>query len=151
MLSQMEQIAVAYRVWEKLIVGSLARTSMGVDLEVDPRSSTMTTPDADVALALGEALAGSGEVVPHPTQDQWKGKFLPFFQAAGVRSLKAFMADATNVEIKRSDGQLELMPYRNLGPKDGFEPISSDKVVLPAEDLIGAVTVLRALLDPNGS
>ncbi len=77
--------------------------------------------------------------------------FLPFAEAAGVRSIKAFMADAANVEINRSDGQLELVPQRNLGSKDGFEPILSDAVVLPADDLIAAVRVLRLMLDSNGS
>jgi hypothetical protein len=151
MLASMKQAAVVYRVLDKLIIGSLARTSMGVGLEVDPRSLEMISPDEDVALVIGEALAGSGEVVPHPTQDQWKGMFRPFTQAAGVRSYKAFMADATSVEIKRSDGLLELVPYRNRGSKDGFEPILTDAVGLPADDLIGAVSVLKSLLDRNGS
>ena len=77
--------------------------------------------------------------------------FRPFTKAAGVSSYKAFMVDAANVEINRSDGQLQLVPYRNLGSKDGFEPILSEAVALPADDLIGTVSVLKSLLDRNGS
>lgn len=150
-LTPMKQTAVSYRVQDKLIIGSLIRTSMGLGLEVDPRSLTMATPDDDVARAIGEALDGSGKVVAHPTQDQWKGFFQPFIKAAGVRSFKSFMTEAILVYIERNDAQLELEPYRNLGPKNGFEPRPSDVIVLPAEDLVGAVSKLKALLDGKGS
>ncbi|WP_225207208.1 hypothetical protein [Novosphingobium huizhouense] len=145
----MKQTAVSYRVKDKLIIGSLVRTSMGLGLEVDPRPLMMTTPNDDVANALEEALDASGKVVAHPTQDQWKGFFQPFIKAAAVRSFKAFMTDAIMVYISRHDAQLELEPYRNLGPKNGFESIPSDVIVLPAEDLAGAVSELKALLDGN--
>lgn len=151
MLAPMKQSAVSYRVRDKLIIGYLVRTSMGLGLEVDPRPLMMTTPNDDVARAIGEALNASEKVVAHPTQDQWKGFFQPFIKAAGVRSFKAFMADAIRVSIDRRDAQLELKPHRNLGPKIGFEPIPSDVIVLPAEDLVGAVNELKALLDSNGS
>ncbi len=149
-LVSMKQSAVSYRVKDKLIIGYLVRTSMGLGLEVDPRPLMMTTSNDDVAMAIGEALKASEKVIAHPTRDQWKGLFQPFIRAAGVRSFKAFMTDAIRVGIDRYDAQLKLEPHRNLGPKMGFEPIPSDVIVLPAGDLVGAVSELKALLDGNG-
>jgi hypothetical protein len=149
MLHLMEQSAVAYRVRDKLIVGSIVRTAMGVGLEVDPILLEMTSPEEIVSAAIGQALARSDHVVLHPTQDQWKEIFKPFERAAGVRSYKSFMADANSVSLTMRNGKLELTPHRNLGSAEGFEPIPSHAIVLPAGDVAGAGVALKALLNAS--
>ena len=46
--------------------------------------------------------------------------FDPFLKAARVRNRAAFMKEARRGGIGVADGWLELTPYRNLGPKEGF-------------------------------
>lgn len=52
------------------------------------------------------------------------------------------MAAAQSVSLYERDGTFVVTPYRNLGPKDGFEPISSEAIAL--SDLDGAT---RAVLE----
>ena len=151
MLAAMEQSAVTYRVRDKLIVGSVVRTSMGVGVEVNPRRLSIKSQAEEIAAAIDCALEGAGGVITHPAQDQWKGLFKPFLQAAGVRSYKAFMEEAISVEITRRGELLELNPQRNLGGNGGFAPIRSETVVLPASDLMAAAFALKSFLNRNGS
>jgi hypothetical protein len=143
----MERSAVAYLVNQRLIVAPVVRTTSGLGLEIEP-SQVNNPPDEGVlARALDDALAGSDRIVPHPTQDEWKGIFEPFQTVAGVRSLKSFMKDAKRVDIEQADGYLRLTPNRNLGVRDGFEPLSEGAVRLPANDLPHAAMALLRLLD----
>jgi len=142
----MERSAVAYRVRDKLIIGSVVRTSTGLGLEVDPVALDIASPDDLVSKAIDQALARSSQVVPHPTQAQWKGFFKPFEVAAGVGSYKAFMSDAQSVSLSANEAELELTPQRNLGTKEGFAPVNPEAVVLPVNDLDRAAATLKALL-----
>lgn len=141
----MERSAVAYLARGKLILAPVIRTSTGLGLEVDPVVVGDVTAIGDIARAIGEALASSTRVVPHPAQDQWRGFFEPFQIAVGVRSHKAFMKDARRISIRASGDHLKLTPQRNLGSKGGFEPIPEDAVVLPSLDLDNAAVALANL------
>jgi hypothetical protein len=136
----MVQSAVAYYANGKIIVAPVVRTTMGLGLEVDP---TVYLPiPADVAAGLTDALARSAVVVDHPTQTEWNGFFKPFQNAAGVRSHAAFMKAAQSVSIYIADDQIEITPQRNLGPKEGFEPIAAAALLFPVEDAHGAASAL---------
>jgi len=140
----MVQSAVAYSANGKIIVGPVNRTTMGVGLEVDPRVYLPIV--SDLALGIKHALAMSAKVVEHPSQGEWKGFFKPFLDAAGVRSYAAFMKDAKRVSICIVDGQIKITPQRNLGSRQGFEPVSDAAVLIPLDDEQGAAsTVLRFL------
>lgn len=47
--------------------------------------------------------------------------------AAGAKSQRAFMATAKHVALEADGPRLTLRPSRNLGPKDGFEPIEGQQ------------------------
>ncbi|WBY08728.1 hypothetical protein PIB19_04610 [Sphingomonas sp. 7/4-4] len=113
-------------------------------MEVDP--SVYLPIAADIAFGLKDALAKSAVVVPHPLQGEWKGLFEPFQDAAGVRSYAAFMKAAQCVSIDVGDDQVEITPQRNLGPKEGFEPIADAAVLFPVEDELGAASALLQFL-----
>jgi len=124
----MMKSAVAYCANGTVVVAPVVRTANGLGLEVDPQRLGATPSQADFADALSRALSQSERVIPHPSQHEWKGFFQPFLSAAGVRSLKAFMATARSVSVEKLDGAFIVTPCRNLGTKGGFEPISSQAV-----------------------
>lgn len=127
----MMKSAVAYCANGTVVIAPVVRTTAGLGLEVDPQRLGATPSQADVAAALSQTLSQSQRVIAHPTQQEWKGFFQPFLSAAGVRSLKAFMATARSVGVEERDGTFVITPCRNLGAKEGFEPISSQAVAVP--------------------
>lgn len=140
----MEKSVAIYRVNGKLVVAPMVRTTSGLGLEVDPLSLGASPDRKAVEAAIAAALAQSGRVVPHPAQSEWKGSFAPFLEAAGVRSFRAFMATAQSVSITEKDGALAVTPNRNLGAREGFEPIDADSETL-ADLSAAAQTVLELL------
>jgi len=145
----MVKSAVAYRANGTIVIAPVVRTTTGLGLEVEPEALGPTPDQESIARALAHAIAQSDRVVAHPAQHEWKGFFQPFLNATGVRSHKAFMADAQRVSVRLVDDQLKLTPQRNLGNKDGFEPVPDDAVLVPENDWNGAaITLLRLLGAP---
>ena len=69
----------------------------------------------------------------------------PLLKAANVSSWKTFVQSAKHVGVCQSADSLEITPYKNLGAKEGFEPVASDAVQLPlGSDQLGTV-VIQAL------
>jgi len=145
----MVKSAVAYRANGTVIIAPVIRTTTGLGLEVDPEILGAAPNEERVANALAHALVQSDRVVPHPPQDEWKGFFQPFLKATGVRSHKAFMDGAQRVSIRLVENQLKITPQRNLGSKEGFEPIPDQAVLVPEnEPVIAAAALLRLLAAP---
>ncbi|OYW44537.1 MAG: hypothetical protein B7Z08_09375 [Sphingomonadales bacterium 32-68-7] len=140
----MVQSAVAYSANGKIIVAPVVRTTTGLGLEVEPIVHPPIA--ADIARGLRDALARSAVVVEHPSQGEWKGSFKPFQDAAGVRSHSAFMKTARRVSIDVVDDHVKITPERNLGPKEGFEPIADAAVLFPVQDEHGAAFALLRFL-----
>ncbi|MES2903923.1 MAG: hypothetical protein V4696_07040 [Pseudomonadota bacterium] len=137
---------MAYRANGTVVIAPVIRTTSGIGLEVDPIGLGAAPDQETIAGALAEALAQSDRIVAQPAQHEWKGFFQPFLNAAGVRSHKAFMGDAQRVSIRVVDGRLKLTPQRNLGSKEGFEPIPDQAQLHPAKDLNDAAAALLQLL-----
>lgn len=147
----MMRSAVAYRANGNVLIGSVVQTTMGVGLEVEP-ATIGAVPDVEsTARALSHALAQPGRIVPHPAQQDWTQSFRPFLEAAGVRSLNAFMTDAKRVSIEAVADRLELTPTRNLGGREGFEDLIDRAVSLRADDLKDAAATLLQMLGTNPS
>ncbi|WP_194954959.1 hypothetical protein [Sphingopyxis solisilvae] len=140
----MVQSAVAYFANGKIIVAPVVRTTTGLGLEVDP--SVYAPIPAEIALGMKEALVKSAVVVEHPPQSEWKNFFKPFQDAAGVRSHAAFMKAAQRVSIRVVDNQIKITPQRNLGSKEGFEPIADAALFFPIGDEHGAALAVLQLL-----
>lgn len=137
---------VAYSVNENVLIAPVVRTTMGVGLEIEPANIGPAPDEESIARALSHALAQSGRIVPHPAQQDWKGSFQPFLDAAGVRSRKAFRTTAKQVSIEAVADQLKLTPTRNLGGRDGFEELPDQAVLLRADDLKAAAAELLQML-----
>ena len=121
----------AYLVNRRVLIAPLVRTTSGVGLEIYPQNLGSSPDHKEVEAGLATAFARSEWMVPHPAQSEWKGFFDPFLKAAGVRSLKAFMATAQLLNVEEKDGVWIVTPHRNLGAKEGFEPILQDQQRLP--------------------
>jgi hypothetical protein len=141
-----DRSAVAYRVRGNVIIAPVVHATTGLGLEVAPMALGPSPSSADVAAALADALSNSGRIVPHPTQIEWPGFFKPFLEAAGVRSFKAFMADATSVGIDDLGDDLRLTPNRNRGAKEGFAAIVEEALVVPKADGERSAEALLAML-----
>lgn len=146
----MKRTAVFYLSNGTLIFAPVIRTSVGVGLEVDP--VRLDDPHDIVAMRNGliAALEGSQRVVPHPSQDQWKGFFKPFQDAAGVRSFRAFMKDAKSIYIDATKEEIRLTPARNLGTRGGFKDLPDESITLPPDDIGGAVSFLQSIVAAKG-
>jgi hypothetical protein len=129
-----------------VIIAPVVHATTGLGLEVAPMALGPSPSSADVAAALADALSNSGRIVPHPTQIEWPGFFKPFLEAAGVRSFKAFMADATSVGIDDLGDDLRLTPNRNRGAKEGFAAMVEEALVVPKADGERSAEALLAML-----
>lgn len=58
---------------------------------------------------------------------------------------------ASSVEVEEEDGRVAVVPTRNRGPKDGFEPDPSQQVVMSSCDpaQLGEVVAALQLLAPG--
>lgn len=105
----------------KLLVQASSRTDQGVwilDGDVFELAS-----DADEE-ALGQVVSTAlqqSSTVPHPTQ--WGGLMKPLLTKAGVKSWRTFVRGTRCVRVKSERGGWTALPYRNLGPSEGFEEI----------------------------
>lgn len=140
----MQRAAVVYRINDRLIIGASRRTATGLRLEVEPRAVEADAELPRIVSALSSALDASTPAAVPP--GDWRGFFDPFLKAAGVRTFKAFMAAAQSVDVDEENGAFIVTPNRNLGPKDGFEPIRSRASKVP--DLGSVANALLENLGP---
>jgi hypothetical protein len=135
--------ATAYVRNSLLYLHSCSKTSAGVWIATDPfvriENGAAREEKGEVAVRVLEA---SRDGAPHPTN--WSGLIAPLLGLAKVKSWKVFMKGAAclNLELEDNKGRvLRVIPCRNLGPEDGFEPIQTQAIDLlfPASlDRIGA-------------
>ena len=140
----MGKSVAVYRANGRLLVAPMVRSTNGLGLEIDPKDLGECPDEESVEAAIASALAQSERIVPHPEQSEWKGFFNPFLKAAGVRSYKSFMATARSLSVDEECGVLIVTPNRNLGAKEGFEPIVADRQTLP--DLSATAKAVLELL-----
>jgi hypothetical protein len=144
--SSKEKNAVIYAVNGRIVVATVQKTTAGVGLENDPQPIDPPFAPEDIALKLGKALESSAHVVPHPAQSEWKGSFEPMARAAGVRSWKAFAASAELVSVREAGGSYSITPWKNLGARDGFEPIPDQQLTLSGDLKSVAENILERLI-----
>ena len=97
----------------------------------------------DIGAAVKAALTRSREGVPTPPASA--DLSAPLLAAAGVASWNSFIKMAKYVGVRQNGDAIKVTPYRNLGGKDGFDPILDKATSLPTGGVGLAVTVVRAL------
>lgn len=105
---------------------------------------TLVAPQpADVGHAVEAALARSREGAPTPPPSA--DLSAPLLAAAGVASWNTFTKTAKYVGVRQNGDTIKVTPYKNLGGKDGFDPMQDKATSLPSGNLGLAAAVVRAL------
>src|SRR5664280_101765 len=113
--------AIAYKRADEIFLHASSMTTAGVWIISLPVLTCNLNDRARLSGYIAEALEGSKEGVSHPTS--WKGLFDPVLELAGVKSWSAFAKPAKCVQIELESDQVRFTPTKNLGPKEGFQPI----------------------------
>jgi hypothetical protein len=122
-MSERMRRAAAYKRGEQIFLHASCKTTAEVWIVCGPALVADQNDVASLGKAVLDALERSKENVPHPTQ--WKGIFDPLLRVAGVKSWNAFAKRAKGVEIEFGTNRISLIPTKNLGPKDGFDPLDA--------------------------
>jgi hypothetical protein len=126
----MMKAAVAYKKANAFYLHSSSKTTAGVWIATDPFLKVeLDSPPSAKGEALITALNASQEATPHPTN--WTGLIAPLLELAGVKSWSTFMKHAKCLNVEVEEKRLMLVPNRNLGSKEGFEPVPEMAVELP--------------------
>lgn len=121
------KLATVYERKGRLIVQPSSKTTAGIWILQEPVLSTSADADAgEVGALVRQALESSQADVPHPTR--WAGLVQPLLKAAGVRSYKTFVNGARGIDVYQEGETISFTPFRNLGHKEGFEPISEKEL-----------------------
>jgi hypothetical protein len=124
--------ATIYQRNDGLYLHSDSRTTAGVLIATPPflklhlDASAIEKGDAVIG-----ALKASQDCLTHP--NEWSGIFTPMLQLAGVTNWAAFMKKSLCVTIDLKRDHITFAPHRNLGPKEGYDPISTKAVQIRAE------------------
>lgn len=129
----------------KYLIHASSRTIDGVWIVWQP---TFALTEDESAEYLGRkivaALDGSRSNVPHPSD--WKSLSRPLLELGGVKSWATFCKSCVSAEVEEEGGRVAVVPTRNRGPKDGFEPDPSQQILTSPGDLVRLGEVAAALL-----
>lgn len=124
------KMATAYERKNNIFLHADSKTATGLWVAAPPYLKVSSQDDCSrLGEAVLEVLNASREGIPHPSS--WDGLFDPMLSLAGVDSWRAFAEGANCIAIELEDHRLTFVPYRNLGAKNGFEPITEDSICLP--------------------
>jgi hypothetical protein len=106
----------------RIFVRADSKTVHGLWIQSDPVLEVDPHNPAELGRAVLSALAGSKEGVAHPSI--WEGVPDRLPELAGVKSSNTFYASTRCVVIKCQSDCVTFTPYRNLGAKEGHEPLT---------------------------
>ncbi len=117
---------------KNLFVLPSSQTTMGLWVGTDPVVKLEeNVSQEEQGEAILHALSLSKHGVPHPSD--WNIPTNSLLQVAGARSWNEFEGNAKSIVIELDDECLHIMPSRNLGSGNGFEPLTPNKdIELPA-------------------
>jgi hypothetical protein len=113
--------AIVYKRADRIYIHALSKTTAGVWIATPPFIQVEGGALSDLGKSVMEALGGSQPQVPHPTK--WGGLLAPLLAQAGVKTWETFIREAQCISLEATEDRLKLIPNRNLGTTEGFEPI----------------------------
>lgn len=119
------------------------QTQAGFWVDDDEVMTLVAPQPVDVGSAVQAALARSREGAPTPPPSA--DLSTPLLAAACVATWNAFAKSAKYVGVRQNGDTIKVTPYKNLGGKDGFDPIPDKATSLALGDLALAAVVTRAL------
>ena len=124
----MSKLASVYRRKGVLFVVASHKTEAGFWVGDAKIAVVESGDEGGILTAVAEALALSRNNVPTPPRDaDLVGSLLA---TAGVSSWNTFAKLAKCVDVHLKDGRLEITPYRNMGGRNGFDPMTDRSVRL---------------------
>lgn len=116
-----------------VVVHAYSCTTQGVWVTSEPYEVfDANTAVGELADGLRRVLSKSREEVPHPTD--WGKTLKPLLRAGAARSWRDFVRGATSVIAEEEAGTIELVPTRNLGPREGFDLLEDKLIRVKATD-----------------
>ena len=140
--------ATVYKRANRIYLHASSKTTAGVWIATPPfiQVDSGSSP-SDLGKSVMDALGGSQALVPHPAK--WSGLLAPLLEQAGVKSWETFMRKSQCLNLEATEDRLKLIPNRNLGTTEGFEPMLDKAIDVPltsSPDQIGtALTDALAL------
>lgn len=108
-------------------------TTVGLHVSTGAGASQLREPShLALGVAVIEALADGGKVMPHPAQDEWSGRQRQWLRAMGAPSYRRFMRDNVGVSVSRQSDRLMIESMYRRGAQGGYVA-SGDAVSLPAD------------------
>ncbi|HJV23555.1 MAG TPA: hypothetical protein VJ570_12705 [Holophagaceae bacterium] len=135
------RIASVYFFQGRALVHALGRTLQGAWIPVGTVQVLPAEPLPEVAAALLAALAASRRGLPQPAD--WASVMEPLLEASGARKWPDFLKEAVCLGVEQRNGDLSVVPTRNLGEEGGFEPLPTEAV---RPDRTEATPLAQALL-----
>jgi hypothetical protein len=115
------QHADAYEWRGRIFLHAYSKTTVGLSVLSQPVLAADPRDPSELGRAILLALAGSKKGVPHPSI--WENVSAPLLELAGAKSRSAFFRSARCVDIKCEGDRVTFTPMRNLGTREGYEPI----------------------------
>jgi hypothetical protein len=135
--------ATAYKRGQQIIIlHASSRTNVGVWILSAPVLVAEQNDPVQLGNAILTVLDGSKENIAHPTS--WTGRFDVVLKLAGVKTWSVFAKSAKCVQIEFETNRISFLPTRNLGAKDGFEPLPAKVLSSPPESRRLGTELLRA-------
>jgi hypothetical protein len=131
--------ATVYERRGELFFHSLSKTTAGVWILTSPYLKARSDDDEGIASNTLAVLDASVEGIAHPTK--WTGLFDPILKMAGVKSWNTFAKSARCIEAEEHGETISVVPTRNLGVDEGFEPIASGRRVATRDTIAEAVRI----------
>lgn len=138
--------ATVYKKVNRVYIHALSKTEAGVWIATSPflYADARTSPYHLGQLVM-EAFGGSQEQVPHPRN--WGNLLSPLLEQAGVKTWNTFMRKAQCLNLEATEDRLKIIPNRNLGTTEGFEPILEKTIELSLSSTVNQIgTVLLEAL-----
>jgi hypothetical protein len=121
--------ATTYKRKGKIFFHSSSKTTAGVWIATGP---FLSIEDSEQSSKKGnyikEVLKSSEEGITHP--NSWENLFEPILNLAGVKSWSTFAKSAISCSIELENDELQFIPNRNLGPREGYEPIHERTLIV---------------------
>jgi hypothetical protein len=110
-----------------------SQTTAGVWIGTDSIMRLDTAaPNSEIGRVVLLVIDKSQYAIPHPSV--WSEMDDdPLLKAAGVKSWSAFMKKAKCLAVDLENLTLRLIPRRNMGPREGYEPMPEQSVEIPLD------------------
>jgi hypothetical protein len=119
--------ATVYKRGNRIYIHASSKTTAGVWIATPPFIQVEADVSAsDLGKFVVDALCASQLDVPHPTK--WSGVLAPLLEQAGVKSWATFMRKAQCLNLEADEQRLKVIPNRNLGMTEGFEPMLDKRI-----------------------